>query len=618
MSRQAYRRGIAALTLAVLAWTTAAQARTLYVAEDGKAEFRSIGAAIGAARNGDTIVIEPGLYAGGYYISGKSLTLRSRDPNNAAAVARTIIDCREGGLTIGDVSGAADRIWVTLEGMTIRGSSNTALACHRAELSIINCTFRDNRVGYAGGAFRCHDSTVRLMGCTFSGNVSGAVRGGAIFCTNSELHLTACSFESNQGCAVVNYDSRLLLTDCTFWNNTGEDGGAMHNRMNSPAGIAVSASLTRCTFQGNSADASGGAIYSFHAGTTLNACTFISNAAKQDGGAIYNSNSNSRLMNCAFLGNTAEGIGGASSSWYGSTLSLVNCTFSKNRAAAGGAIAGRGQFYAFLSHSILWGNTAAQGKELSLAPNPWEYGGISSATIEYSNIAGGEAGVHAPANATLHWAAGNLDTDPLFRRAEDFSLSARSPCIDAGDPRHVPDPEMKDVVGNARRFGAAVDMGAYEAGSVPVFRFWSPLTERHFYTSVRGERDKIIQNLAHEWTYEGIVFYACSRPYENMVPLYRLWSARQSSHHWTLDEKEAQDMARSPGGLWAYEGIAFYVYLPFKQPWGALPVHRLRWTLRGGHFYTVNIEERDRLLRELPGKLTYEGIIWYALPWPEK
>lgn len=80
--------------------------------------FSGIQAAIGAAQNGDTVLVSPGTYAGNLVISGKTITLASNfiHTANPADVTQTILD---GGSTILEIQanvGAA----TTIRGLTFR------------------------------------------------------------------------------------------------------------------------------------------------------------------------------------------------------------------------------------------------------------------------------------------------------------------------------------------------------------------------------------------------------------------------------------------------------------------------------------------------------------------
>ena len=45
-----------------------------------------------------------------------------------------------------------------------------------------------------------------------------------------------------------------------------------------------------------------------------------------------------------------------------------------------------------------------------------------------------------------------------------------------------------------------------EAEMVPVYRFWSPVLSSHFYTIKESEKQNLLDNYPHVWTYEGPVF----------------------------------------------------------------------------------------------------------------
>jgi hypothetical protein len=56
---------------------------------------------------------------------------------------------------------------------------------------------------------------------------------------------------------------------------------------------------------------------------------------------------------------------------------------------------------------------------------------------------------------------GNISDDPLFFGDDDYHLSFNSPCINAGDPNYIPDPNEVDIDGDPRIIGR-IDMGADE------------------------------------------------------------------------------------------------------------------------------------------------------------
>lgn len=66
--------------------------RIIYVDDDGPADFNNIQAAIDNANDGDTIIVEKGIYFENINFRGKNIILTSTNPNNLTVVAATIID----------------------------------------------------------------------------------------------------------------------------------------------------------------------------------------------------------------------------------------------------------------------------------------------------------------------------------------------------------------------------------------------------------------------------------------------------------------------------------------------------------------------------------------------
>ena len=115
---------------------------------------------------------------------------------------------------------------------------------------------------------------------------------------------------------------------------------------------------------------------------------------------------------------------------------------------------------------------------------------------------------------------------------------------------------------------------------MPVYRFWSAIYSRHFYTTSESEKQNLIDNFASVWTYEGIAYYALPDGKEpGSLPVYRFWSPSASAHFYTISEAEKDMLIRDFPNVWTFEGMAFYAYPEGAQPAGTSPVYRF-WSAR--------------------------------------
>ena len=343
--------------------------------------------------------------------------------------------------------------------------------------TLANCTFTDNSAvgggvyGGDGGGMCNSESSPTITNCTFTGNsaVGGGVYGGdgGGMCNYySSPILTNCTFNGNSaesGGGFSNYDSSPTLANCIFnGNSAGDSGGGMHNGHSSPI-------LTNCTFTDNSAAGSGiwgseggGMTNFYYTDTTLINCTFSGNSAEY-GGGMYNRESSPTLTNCIFSGNLAIHRGGGMYNRNISSPILTNCTISGNRGHWAGGVHSIDYSIVLLKNCILWANTDYEG---------FNYQIIGPAVATYTVVQGGYTG------------AGNIEADPCFVAPGhfepncvsgpqypqctcdwidgDYHLLPDSPCVNAGDPNHLYDPNERDLDGKPRVIGCRIDMGAFE------------------------------------------------------------------------------------------------------------------------------------------------------------
>lgn len=147
----------------------------------------------------------------------------------------------------------------------------------------------------------------------------------------------------------------------------------------------------------------------------------------------------------------------------------------------------------------------------------------------------------------------------------------------------------------------------------PVYRFWSSRYARHFYTISQIERDKLINSYSNVWTYEGTAYYAfVTDATAGTSPVYRFWSDRNNSHFYTMNESERDKLINQYADVWAYEGPAFYAHAQGQQPAGTAPVYRFWSDAKNTHFYTISETEKNKVITQYSDIYTYEGIAWYA------
>jgi hypothetical protein len=195
------------------------------------------------------------------------------------------------------------------------------------------------------------------------------------------------------------YFSSPTITNCIISGNSAYDGAGILCYESGPA-------ITNCTITGNRASDEGGALWCSRGSPTITNCNISGNSASRRGGAIYLSNSDVTIANSTIVANTGHGIYGYSES----SATIIN--------------------------SVLWNNSDSQI--------------VGNAVATYCDIEGGWLG------------EGNIDQDPCFALITDYHLMPNSPCIDAGDPNYIPEPNETDLDGQPRIIGGRIDMGVYE------------------------------------------------------------------------------------------------------------------------------------------------------------
>jgi hypothetical protein len=190
--------------------------------------------------------------------------------------------------------------------------------------------------------------TVSFSGLTLADGF-GVLGGGAIFMGNTDnevptdLTVSDCTFFNNdggqggEGGAIYGDGESIAVTHSTFTDNFAPEGGAVY----SYGGIM---NLSNVTFSGNEGDVDG-AIYNYDTALYLSNDTFTGNygTVNSEGGSVYNYDDVGNPMivtNCSFTYNAVynDGLGGAI--YNDGTMNIEGCTFAFNTAGEsdGGAV----------------------------------------------------------------------------------------------------------------------------------------------------------------------------------------------------------------------------------------------------------------------------------------
>lgn len=310
-------------------------------------------------------------------------------------------------------------------------SHGGGLFCDWSNPVISNCLIRNNSCGVSGGVHNygggicCLYSNPTIRNCTIAQNrtASSWSHGGGICCVNSSPIIINCSIFENtatlRGGGICCYEnSNPWINHCSIsWNTSGNDAG----------GINIS-----------------------HADPTIENCIISNNTATEQAGGIYCQSSNSIISYCSISENTAN-LDGGGILLYNDSTAISNCTISRNSANGGGGISIR--YYQPIDNSpVIVVNTIVEGNNgngvLFLNSPGVEITFCDFANNQDSNFTGSPPAdlgqiVTVNANGDSCDQFYNVFLNPLFvdPLAGNYCLQAGSPCIDAGDPNSLLDPD---------------------------------------------------------------------------------------------------------------------------------------------------------------------------------
>jgi hypothetical protein len=665
------RWSLAVLLCAALS-PLALDAATLRVG-DGDTDLKTIQAAVDAAAAGDTIIVSPGTYSGpgnwDVHLQGKVLTIQGTDPLDPDTVENTVIDCAGTPEEPHRAFYIADCNDIVISGLTIThglATAGGAIYCQKSTLDLLYCRIIDNATlpggdedanGGPGGGLYCENAVVQVLGCVVRGNATGAGapskegqggvggNGGGICSVNSDISVISSTVsrntagaggDSGRGTAGNGGDGggvcgdTVRMADSTVSLNVAGAGGqgAICGRGGRGGGLyADTATLDRCILEANRAG---------DEGMPPADANEVRGAGGGDGGGLFSNllDISSGLVtgNRAGRGYVADPAGwvdhGNGGGIWCASGAVRQCT-----------VVGNAVYQPMPRTDVNDAPSSGRGAGIFCTPNV-----VVANSILFANVPDQLAGqdcnnvVYCNIKPAQCPSGGNKAEDPVFVKnggwvnakdpnvavgpddpnavwvQGDYHLTVTSPLLDAGDPNYMPEDGELDLDDHPRRMDAAIDMGAYESSAlVPVYRFWSPVTGKHFYTVNETEKDKLINQYASVWTFEGPVYYAYIRASDpNLRPVYRFWSDKLGSHFYTIKEAEKDKLIQQYPDVWTFEGARFYAYPEGKQPAGTKAVYRFWSETLGGHFYTIKEGEKDKLVNQYADTWAFEGVAWYA------
>lgn len=323
--------------------------------------YTTIAAAIQVAGNGDTILVEPGVYPEQVNFAGLAITVRSLVPFAAVIVApQPPLPAPPGAIPVPAVLFVSgEKRNSVIEGFTIREGASAqggAIRCLGTSPTIIRNRIVANgewngqvwgpgggiystngsprieanelldNQGTTGGGLYGLNSSFLLTGNAFTANQSAA-QGGGVFCQGGRHQIFGNTFTDNRatrgaGLEINAVGNTVVDANSFFSNQAIGSGGGIASVATGGAVI----SLVNNFFNNNVAAANGGGIHCDQSPATIGGNAFNSNFADMFGGAVHLLLSSATLSSNLLTGNGAWNSGGGVAVRNGSNATLVGNT----------------------------------------------------------------------------------------------------------------------------------------------------------------------------------------------------------------------------------------------------------------------------------------------------
>ncbi|UCC79564.1 MAG: right-handed parallel beta-helix repeat-containing protein [Candidatus Zixiibacteriota bacterium] len=506
------------VTLVILGMAAASPATIINI----PADYPTIQQGIDAGTDGDTVLVQPGMYYENINFNGHNIVLGSLylTTGDTSYIEQTVIDGDFGwtGAPLVSFSSGEDSTAI-ITGFAIQNSYSLdcvgGIYCDSSSPSIRYNIIRDNDVLIFAAGIQC-------------GNYSNPIISNNIIMNNSS---TMSNISGGIHCTG---HSNPIIMENIISENYGDVGGGISSFGNSNPEILYNRITNNgtfmfgggiCLFSGgiiigneiidNTAAYFGGGICSYSQDEIIiYNNTIINNSAMDQingygGGGIACINSSPLIEGNVIYGNYAYTAGGGIGCRDNSNPRIINNAIYGNIADSVGGGLFSFDSYPTLINNIFWADSIGW-------PDPIEANEIfadsGSPTVEYCNIQGGWPGT------------GNIDVDPLFRNPEagDFHLMAMicgdsldSPCIDAGSPYY-----SDSLLDCSWGLGtSASDMGAYGGGDTAFVNiFNSP--------SSPPDRFMLLQNYPNPFNAQTTIRFILTKSQDIELTVYDLLGRR--------------------------------------------------------------------------------------------
>ncbi len=212
---------------------------TVSVSGDGSSwerAFKTIREGIGAAWEGETVTVAPGIYVENIHFEGKNIALRSTDPLDRAVVAQTIIDGGESGSVVTFVGSESGRC--ALSGFTIRngkasdppnergGGIRGGYEDYRTRAVIENNVITNNSAWDGGGLVYCGGLIRNNIIADNSAEDDG---GGLHRCGGTVEYNTIIGNSAGDHGGAIAKSTSIIRHNLICQNSAGDQGGALRD-----------------------------------------------------------------------------------------------------------------------------------------------------------------------------------------------------------------------------------------------------------------------------------------------------------------------------------------------------------------------------------------------------